>query len=189
MYKNSHRALGVALIPVLFIKTGIEKYDSFIYNSFSSDMDILKYILFWIIYMYGTTFPDLDLKLKYLYPKRIRHQRYLYHRQLTHSLLLSIGALYYSLFHCQSEYYMFLTAFSLGIIAHQIGDMLTGSIPWLFYGSYYVRFSRIGITVFLPKAIHQVFTVKFPKWCNKNLYIFFILFCCFLSIHIWLYFK
>lgn len=176
MYKNSHRALGVALAPLLFINTGIEKWDSFIHNQFSSEIDILKYILFWIVYMVGTTVPDFDLKLKHIYPSSMKNQRFRYHRQITHSVLLSISLLAFSVFYYESAYWMLLAALALGIITHQIGDMLTGSIPWFFYGPYFLRFSRIGITTFLPRNFHEVFTVNFSKWANRNLIIFIFIF-------------
>jgi len=118
------------------------------------------------------------MKLKIFLPPAQRRETFRYHRQITHSILLWLGLLWYSLYFLPSitDFSMLLTYLSLGVITHLIGDMLTGSIPWLLYAPYYIRFSRIGITVFLPKVIHKIFTRTFPTWLNENLWVFGILF-------------
>lgn len=187
MYKKSHRALAATLVPLLFIP--IEKIEipelsvldqvigvhNLTFNYLITNLNansIIMTILFLVSYYIGSTFPDQDMKLKHLYSKENQSKRYLYHRQISHSVLLSIGMLFYSYFYLPADigiYYIILTGFAFGIIAHQIGDMLTGSIPWLLYAPYYIRFARIGITVFLPKAMHEIFTRTFPKFLNENL--------------------
>ena len=42
------------------------------------------------------------------------------------------------------------------------------------YGKYYDRFSRFGITIFLPKSIHGVFTKKIPTFIEKYSFILLI---------------
>lgn len=184
MLKISHRSLAISLTPLLFVtipeikylETYIQKYNLFfsqIYTNFSIE-NLFLITLFFIMYFIGSTFPDIDNYLKYLYPKDQRDKRYLYHRQITHGLLLTTLMLFVALHYLNNPitFALFL-GLTLGIITHQIGDMLTGSIPILFYAPYYVRFARIGITVFLPKGLHYIFTEKFPKFLNKNYKIIF----------------
>lgn len=177
MLKKSHRSFGVSLTPLMFLPS---KYllnkNLFLFNTFYDIQNFLYSALFFLSYFIGLTFPDIDMKLKYLYPKSMRNERYRYHRQITHSILLSIILIYICIKYLSGYLYYGLFGLTIGIIGHQLGDMITGSIPWLFYGPYYVRFSRIGITVFLPKVMHKIFTEKFPKWLNKHLWIFVIIF-------------
>ena len=199
MLKKSHRSFGAAMAPIMFlpikstnneiINTLINNYNYiFLKISEVSIENIVISILMLLIYMLGTTLPDLDMKLKYLFPKNMRSERFRYHRQITHSLLLWIGLLIYSLYKLPdiTDYYYLLSMLSLGVMTHLIGDMLTGSIPWLLYGHYGIRFSRIGITVFLPKSFHEIFTKKLSSWFNKNLWVFIILFLLNLSILIYI---
>lgn len=131
-------------------------------------MLIFKILIFSIGYFYGSTLPDLDRYFKYLYKKSDWNKRYLYHRQTTHGLLFSMILFFVSVNYISDPFIMAaLLGITLGIITHQIGDMLTGSIPILFYAPYYIRFSRIGITVFLPKSLHSIFTEKLPNFFNK----------------------
>lgn len=178
MLKKSHRALAFSLTPLLFINIPTVKYldiyinkinlfFSQIYLNFSIE-NLFYLILFFITYFIGSTLPDIDHYLKYLYSKELRDKRYLYHRQITHSLLLTILVLFVVLHYINNP---IIFALSLGLIfgvfTHQIGDMLTGSIPILLYAPYYVRFARIGITILLPKSLHYIFTEKLPKFLNK----------------------
>jgi len=100
---------------------------------------------------------DQDLKLKFILPKDIRNKRYLYHRQITHSLILWVGLLFYSLFGIPTSpnniildinYYIMF--FAIGGLTHLIADMLTGSIPILLWGKY-SRGLRIGLNFNLTK--------------------------------------
>ena len=187
MLKKSHRSLSFSLSPFLFIEYPHYKWNTFL-SEIGSERGMFYTIIFFIFYWIGSTLPDIDLKFKYLMPKQFRNQRFRYHRQLTHSLLLSFGSLYLLYLYPQKEYILIpLYGVIFGIITHQIGDMLTGTVPIFFVGPYYMRFSRLGINTFLPRIWFEIFTVKFPKWLNKNLWIFFIVFI--LSIlSIW-YFK
>ncbi len=184
MLKISHRSFALSLTPLLFLtipevkylEIYIHKYNTFftqIYTNFSIE-NLFLMTLFFITYFIGSTLPDIDNYLKYLYPKDQRDKRYLYHRQITHGLLLTILMLFISLHYLNNPItFALLLGLTMGIITHQIGDMLTGSIPILFYAPYYIRFARIGITILLPKSLHYIFTEKFPKFLNKNYKIIF----------------
>ena len=168
MYKKSHRALGAALTPLLVLPTTYVptyKLDNYLIS--------LGFLIFYFI---GTTFPDLDMKFKVFFKNQ--NERYRYHRQVTHSILLVGLLLYGSLIYLPTytTLYMLSVGFSLGIIAHLLGDVITGSVPWLLYAPYYRRFQRIGITVFLPKIVHPLFTERLPKYFDKNMWIFVVLF-------------
>lgn len=185
MLKASHRGLAFALTPFFFKKipevhstfpgidhilnTIIHNYNVFFHSFTASTINTLNMMLFFLFYFIGSTFPDIDLKFKVFY--KDPSKRYLYHRQFTHSILLSIIMLYVSfvwLYSINTTIASIFIGLTLGIITHQIGDMLTGSVPILFYGHYARRFSRFGITVFLPRSAHPVFTQKFPKWLNDR---------------------
>jgi len=89
----------------------------------------------------GGITPDIDLKFKYVFNDEKGKKRYLYHRQITHSLILWLGLFFYSAY--TKNPYMFY--FSLGGLSHLFGDMITGSVPVLLWGKYYNYFSRIGL--------------------------------------------
>lgn len=105
---------------------------------------------------------DQDLKLAFFLPKDMRHKRYLYHRQITHSLFLWLMVLYFGLFGFNSNmtniinldysinYYIMF--FAIGGISHLIADMLTGSIPIFLWGKYKRGF-RIGLNIDLTKKL------------------------------------
>ena len=71
-------------------------------------------------------------------------------------------------------FWVSLMGFCIGGLSHLVADMLSGSVPWGFYGKYYDRFSRFGITIFLPKSIHGVFTKKIPTFIEKYSFILLI---------------
>lgn len=181
MLKKSHRGLAVAIAPLFFIKlqnitaTNFEFINTII-NKYNLMVDAISQFsillpLFLIVYFYGSTFPDIDHNFKYFYKKEDWNKRYLYHRQTTHSIFLLILMFLYSLIYGYNTFGIYtylITALSLGMFAHILGDIITGSVPWFFYAPYYRRFSRIGITIFLPKILHSIFTDKFPKYINKN---------------------
>jgi len=203
MLKNSHISFGLALTPLLFIplkyknivndinfidhiEKGYFKFLSF-FSSFNFSLFYFSLLIFSVIlYVIGTTLPDVDIKLKFLFSKEDRGKRFLYHRQYTHGFLVWLFILCYflynlsflkiSLFSNQVFIDILFISLSLGVLTHLIGDMLTGSVPWLFYGHYGKKISRIGITIFLPKTLHSFFTKELPDWLNKNLWIFGILF-------------
>ena len=176
MLKKSHLSLTASLLPLAVINPElILNKNEFIINALNSINYSISTGLFLLFVYLGTIFPDYDRYFKFLLPKNIKNLRYLYHRQFTHSLLIPIILLYLALFKVNNIFeYAILLGFSFGLISHLIGDMITGSVPILFYAKYYVRFSRIGITIFLPKVLHKYFTEKLPKYLNKNLWIFFI---------------
>jgi hypothetical protein len=100
-------------------------------------------------------------------------KHYLYHRQITHSVLLHLILFMGSFFFLGSNsYVIILFMFSFGIWTHLIMDFFTGSIPLLFKAPYYKKFHRIGITTFLPKFMHKGFTKFLPAIMDrKKLYI------------------
>lgn len=189
MKKLGHKKFSLALIPLCFIKyPEIENsYFSFIdkiianqnalYYSFMDNYFNFLYIIPAIIaYFIGVRIPDLDMKLRFLYAKEDRSKLYLYHRQFTHSLLLYLGLLLY-IFYEYNQAYMIIPVFLLyGVLNHLVADMLTGSVPWAFYGHYGQRLSRIGITVFLPNFMHELFTRVLVAFLEKNKVVFVILF-------------
>lgn len=192
MLKNSHRAFAIALTPIFTYKIPQIYEISFMNQLILSYNKFIEYILnnyFLIIpilitYLFASTFPDIDQKLKIFFKAENKDKRFLYHRQYTHSLLLWIGLLIFSLTYIFEYTYIniFLFVFILGVLTHLLGDMLTGSIPWALYAPYYARFTRIGITIFLPKIIHKIFTESFPKWLNNYYFIIFpMLFCILIS--------
>jgi len=180
MLKKSHRVFGLTLLPALLIAPlNIQTNIDFIqkpvtyWNQFQLDIGDNLFISlgFLLLFFLGTTFPDIDMKFKVFF--KDKSKRYLYHRQFTHSLFLNIGLLWATLYYLPNytNYYILVTGFLLGITTHLLADMLTGSVPFLLYGHYGIPFMRIGITSFIPKSIHTIFTEEFPKMLNKNLYI------------------
>ncbi len=105
---------------------------------------------------------DQDLKFAFFLPKDLKNKRYLYHRQITHSLLLWTIILYLGLFGFNSNlqnilnlnfninYYIFF--FAIGGFSHLIADMLTGSIPIFLWGKYKRGF-RIGLNIDITKKL------------------------------------
>ena len=191
MLKKSHKALAISMLPLFmtnfppfhtnisYIDNLIDKYYTEI-NTMLNFHNITKSItmlsLFIALFYIGSLIPDLDLKFKNFYKKEDKNKLYLYHRQFTHSILLFLILFISSLSYFPNiigDLAIGLTAFSLGIFTHLLGDMLTGSIPILFYGHYYNRFSRIGITTFLPHFMHPLFTKEIPKWIERHIFLFF----------------
>jgi membrane-bound metal-dependent hydrolase YbcI (DUF457 family) len=89
----------------------------------------------------GALLPDIDLKFKHFYNDPKGNKRYLYHRQITHSLFLWVGLFIYAAY----NYNVYLFYFALGGISHLFGDMITGSVPIFLWGKYYNSFTRIGV--------------------------------------------
>ena len=186
MLKKSHRIFSFSLLPltlipvcyheinssILFFDNAYKSYANFL--KFDSIESIFEYSVALLFYFLGSTFPDIDMKLKFLYGSK---NRYKYHRQFTHSLVLWIVLILFLSSKLSIYNWLIIPLmFSFGVLTHLIGDMITGSIPWFLYGPYYMRFSRIGITTLLPKNVHKIFTEVLPKWLNSNLYIFSIVF-------------
>lgn len=172
------------MLPIYSLSYIINPNITIMYSSININVIIVS-ILSIILYKFGLTLPDIDLKLKYFYSGKERSERFRYHRQFTHSILLTAILTYISIYQIDNVYMStLLFSLTLGIITHQIGDILTGSIPILFYGPYYVRFSRFGITIILPKFLHKYFTKKLPLWFDKNPLFFIILFLVNLTISI-----
>ena len=117
-------------------------YDGFVTGDPSA---FLSFLLLFLITLAGAYFPDLDLKLAFLFDDPKKRKRYLYHRQTTHSLLLCLAAAGIAV--KTNNPYLFF--FSLGWASHLFGDMLTGSVPILLWGKGYSPFSRVGIDRFL----------------------------------------
>jgi len=188
MLRKSHIVFGIGMLPTFLIypiSNNLSLFEKFNlnlnpiistidnWNKFSVNIDTINPIIsigFLATYLIGTITPDIDLKFKFLVKNS--NERYKYHRQFTHSLLLTLFLIFSSLYWLPNytELYPIATGFFLGILTHIIGDMLTGSVPWFIYGHYGIPGMRIGITSFLPKKLHEIFTVKFPKFLDKNLY-------------------
>lgn len=138
---------------IMNIKESVLVFDTFSYFSF---------FLFVIFYYMGERTPDLDLKFKVFYQNGMPH--YKYHRQFTHSIILWLMLLLYGF--TNINYGVFIIAYALGGISHLVGDIFTGSIPIFLWGDYRKMY-RFGITSFLPKFLHKVFTVSFPRFMDK----------------------
>ena len=108
---------------------------------FSNIYSIPLTLAFLMLTLFGAKFPDLDLLLSPLFDRGTGMRRYRYHRQLTHSVLLWGVTMWYALY----TYNVFLFYFAIGGIVHLLGDMLTGSVPWLLWGRYRNFFTRVGI--------------------------------------------
>lgn len=109
---------------------------------------------------------DQDLKFAMFLPKNLRHKRYLYHRQITHSLMLWLILFIIGLFGFHSDlnslissvsylnfninYYILF--FAIGGLSHLFADMLTGSVPIFLWG-HYGKGMRIGINIDFTKKI------------------------------------
>jgi len=163
MKKKGHIAVGALfLLPVLFNKSipYINTSDQYLIklnniilyfnNNFITLSNLLynltfnpaQLILLLLFYYFGIRFPDMDLYIKNISPY-LKEHRYLYHRQLTHSLFLNL----FIMFYFYKNIYVFF--FSYGLLTHLIADMFTGSIPLFLFGKYYRTFNifqwRIGI--------------------------------------------
>lgn len=131
-------------------------------------------ILFTITMISASKIIDQDLKLAIFLPKDMRHKRYLYHRQITHSLILWLVILGIGLFGINTNlqeiinlnfninYYILF--FAIGGLSHLIADMLTGSIPIFLWGKYKRGF-RIGLNIDLTKKwfvkVGDLFSIPF----------------------------
>jgi len=88
----------------------------------------------------GSIVPDYDLYLKEIFNDPKGERRYLYHRQITHSLLLWISLFFYGIL----TQNVFVFYFALGGLSHLAGDAITGSVPIFLWGKYYSPW-RIGV--------------------------------------------
>ena len=159
MYKKAHRNLAIGsfiALPAILDKYNILYNFNYMFNNYT----IIHIGILLLLTIFGATIPDWDLKLKYVYHDYSGKKQYLYHRQITHSLFIWIlfGYLSYNL----NNIYLFY--FVVGVYTHLIADMLTGSIPILFYGRYYDYFSRIGLDRFYPKPS---FWKKVAIWSDR----------------------
>ena len=112
---------------------------------------------------------DQDLKFAIFLPKDLRHKRYLYHRQVTHSLVIWLIILMFGLYGFNTNlqeiiqmnfninYYILF--FAIGGLSHLLADMLTGSIPIFLWGKYRRGF-RIGINIEFTKKFFVSFGDK-----------------------------
>jgi hypothetical protein len=143
---------------------------NYYYIGISHISTLITALIHLFIFILGVRTPDLDLYFKYLYQKGNR-QQYRYHRQITHSLLLYTILLYISI-HFNNSYLLF---YIIGVFTHLIADMLTGSIPILFWGAYYSYFSRIGITTIIPKPLSSTISKYIVKLADKYHIVIYIL--------------
>lgn len=111
-------------------------------NKFTLEIFINLLILL-LLFSLGIRLPDLDLLIKNILPNKIKKLRYLYHRQLTHSLFL---CLFFISYFADNK---FILIFFYGMFTHLLADMFTGSVPLFLTGVYYKTFNifklRIGI--------------------------------------------
>ena len=122
---------------------------------------LIKTVFFsFILTIIGSIIPDIDLKFKDFFNDPSGQKRYLYHRQITHSLLLWSGGLFYAAY--TRNIYLFY--FSLGGLSHLFGDIITGSVPVFLWGKYYVFWSRIGADRIYK---NPKFYSKFAKFLDK----------------------
>ena len=199
MNKKGHIKFALSLSPLFFKPLNIhlnliEKYNQFVFdlksvfivesiknNAVFMFSHIKLMILTLFFYLFGAIIPDIDLWFRYFFDDKNKQKRYLYHRQFTHSLAFWIIAFVFLLRNYTHDYF-FVLVFILGVFTHLLGDMLTGTIPILFYGKYYHTFSRIGITMFFKNTkckkskINLFFTQKFPFYLNKAILPYILIF-------------
>ena len=190
MHGQSHRYTGllaasVSLIPIPYVlKTKefpgilqnlVDYHESFLKSFLALGGDVkgvfTGYLILYVVAcVWGAMLPDYDLHFARFYGNR-KDERFRYHRQWTHSIflwgILTAFAFYAFYSGFNPLVWVFLMGLCVGGWSHLFGDMITGSVPWGFYGKYYDRFSRFGITIFLPRVIHPIFTDKFPKLLEK----------------------
>lgn len=134
-------------------------------------------LLYFFFALVGAMIPDKDLALARFYGDR-KDEKFRYHRQWTHSILLWVALTAFTYYLFYNNYmpilWVSLMGFCIGGLSHLVADMLSGSVPWGFYGKYYDRFSRFGITIFLPKSMHGIFTKKIPAFIEKYSFILLI---------------
>lgn len=97
---------------------------------------------------------DKDLKFAIFLPPNMRHKRYLYHRQTTHSLVLwllmlglgifGLGISIENIMNLNYNMNYYILFFAVGGLSHLLADMLTGSVPIFLWGKYHRGF-RIGL--------------------------------------------
>ncbi len=159
MNAKSHRAIGVLAASVVI---NIELPFEFHRHTVSLiTSDLLSLVIFFVLSWLCATAPDLDLLLvrglksgfesskkgKKNADHKSRMQRY--HRQLTHSILLFVllfwaGVAWLDKF--ESSYWVALYfGFLTGVISHIVADIFSGSVPLLFWGSYYKSKLRVGL--------------------------------------------
>jgi len=135
MIAKGHMAL--ASIPALLI---IDNY--FIDSDFGfylEDKESLLYILiFYFSTIFGSILPDIDESESYIgkrfYAFSIVISSILKHRTFTHYLLLPVIIFFMSFFIVNPYMKIFIYGLSLGIVMHDIGDMLTkGGINGFFF--------------------------------------------------------
>ncbi|ANE33850.1 metal-dependent hydrolase [Campylobacter hyointestinalis] len=191
MLGRSHRFTGllaasVSLIPISYIlkingapeilQNLADYHEAFLKSFLALGRDpkgmFAGYVILYVVAsVWGAMLPNYDLHFARFYGDR-KEERFRYHRQWTHSILLwtilTAIAVYTFYAGLNPLIWVFLIGLCVGGWSHLFGDMITGSVPWGFYGKYYDRFSRFGITIFLPRSIHPIFTDKFPKRLEKH---------------------
>lgn len=132
---------------------------------------LIAYIMIFFVFTAGAHFPDLDLNLKHIYPSGT--PQYLFHRTLlTHGFLIHLIILVSVIILPQQQgspielekIYVMVYYFELGVFTHMIGDIVTGSVPFL--GSKYVsnsmKISNFRIMGALNWVLYKFFSA-FPK--------------------------
>jgi len=109
----------------------------------------------------GSYIPDIDLKFKHFFSKDTKY--WVYHRQITHSLLIWVGLFIYLLFNQQNiinlnfgGVYFILLGFVTGALSHLVADMITGTIPIFLKGNFKIKNifnARFGFKIFGEKAV------------------------------------
>lgn len=145
MNKVGHRVLGVTgLISIPFITNFlVEKSSNEFFQTLNNNiLEVMSFttpfdsILFLIAFYIGITLPDIDLLFKNMFGDPDGKKRYLYHRQITHSIVLWIALFYISITQHDFVWSIGLLGLSLGVFTHLIGDMVTGSVPLFLHADY-----------------------------------------------------
>lgn len=126
MCRTGHLGLAVASAPL---------YQRF-YSYYDYPNSLTHIVLILSLAILGGKFPDLDMKLiPRGTPKEIAMG---IHRQTMHSLIILVISIFYVYnFLVPNDYrYEYIMYFLTGVASHLLGDILTGTIPLLVWGSY-----------------------------------------------------
>lgn len=183
MNKKGHYAFGIVILPTMILPFDYSiNIDLLSYQLNIEHFEYLKqqiihtlieqpffYSIFFLLsFFIGSRFPDIDLL--FVTDNRTAFK---VHRQLTHSILFFIILMGIFLIYFNQIYYLFyqimIYFFLFGYFSHLLGDILTGTIPILFYGPHYKPHKyiyRIGIDTLL--FMFETKAKKQPKRKNQK---------------------
>lgn len=133
MNKQGHFLVGAAsLVGLKHLE--IEGFENVINNIYTTDT-YLAMVVFTLLFMFGSILPDYDYKFKHLYSKETPY--WVYHRQITHSLVGFLGLGFYLYLNINNSDF-FILGFALvgGVLTHLLADMITGTVPLWTHGNY-----------------------------------------------------